>query len=46
MLGAWVNGDLVQAGMQQGDCFGLLMDLADEPGILPPWADDEDDSAE
>jgi hypothetical protein len=43
MLSAWVDGNMVQAGMQQGDCFGLLMEVADESGILPPWSEDEDE---
>jgi hypothetical protein len=46
MLSAWVNDEMVQAGMQRGDCFGLLMDLADEAGILPPWSDDEDEQGD
>ena len=38
-LSAWVDGECVQMGMQQGDDFGLLMELADDGSILPPWSD-------
>ena len=43
MLRVYVGGELVDTAFQAGDSFGLLMELADDGAILPPWADREDE---
>src|SRR4051812_19076976 len=43
MLAIWRGDDFLTGGLNEGDEFGLLMELADDPGVLPGWDDDEDD---
>jgi hypothetical protein len=43
MLRVYVVGELVDAAFQASDSFGLLMELADDGAILPPWTDDEEE---
>jgi hypothetical protein len=43
-LSVWVNGECTALAFQQGDSFGLLMDIADMDGsgVLPPFGDEEE----